>query len=415
VSGSASMGLLTITLSVLVVPFPLSAQSDASSNDLYQHALSLPAPEQRRALIDAAGRGSLDAAARMIELGMHDDLAQIDPQSPAVAAWAQSDRRIDGMTAVQVHAEVSARRAVAQPTADSSAVLLKARESIEGDSVSNPFMASTLAWLEESVDPKDVARAKALRADLSGVYVSFAEGKDPLVRGACFLAAGNCLRPDLSPPGDWTAAAALYARAADTLQAAGDPAQFSSSLHLQGWCTEPDHDPHGDWTKAAEFFDRAARLREQAGDFARCGTSLFQLGCCLEPANNPAGSWSRAAEVFARSADAKAEAGDRAGCGKSLYEQAWCLTPAQNPAGDWSQAAELFARAAELREPAGDIKGAGWSLQQQAFCLIHGGKDRTQSAKARELLVRARELLAKAKDTAGVATVEKWIGSIDRG
>ncbi|HEX5011000.1 MAG TPA: hypothetical protein VFY71_11415 [Planctomycetota bacterium] len=440
---------------LLFVPADVVAQSrDASPEALYRRALTLAPVLQRKALVDAAARGSLQAAGRMIELGMWDDLARIDPRSDEASAWAGTGLTLDGMTAEQIHNVVQANWAAAG--SKESADVQRIRAQIERDGVESPFIANALARLCERVEPRRVEKAQALRHDLAQAFEARAERADPMVRGACLHAAAESLRPDLVPGGDWALAAAMYGRAAQARDAAGDAAGSGDSLfeqawclgpqeqtsrdwkqaaelfarsarareqvpdlsgcarslYWQAWCLQPDHDVKGDWIQATALFARSAKLREQAGDLAACGESLFAQAHCLQPSVNPAGTWAQAVELLARSAALLEQAGDLAGAGQSLHEQAWCLQETMNPAGDWSQAASLAARAAQLRRQGGDLAGCGGSLFLQAVCLLHGGRDRSQLAAARAALSEAHDVLGQVPGSTQLATVDEWLASL---
>jgi hypothetical protein len=462
-SGTRTIGGWTLfartlvhALVLLLVPAGAAAQSqDAGPVALYRRALTLAPVNQRKALIDAAGRGSLQAAGRMIELGMWGDIAQIDPHSDEANAWAGTGLTLDGMTAEQIHNVVQANWSAAAGSKESSDVQ-RIRAQIERDGVESPFIANALARLCERVEPRNVEKAQALRHDLAQAFEARAERADPMVRGACLHAAAESLRPDLVPGGDWSLAAAMYGRAAQARDAAGDAAGSGDSLfeqawclgpqdqpardwlqaadlfarsaraleqvpdlsgcarslYWQAWCLQPDHNVRGDWIQATALFARSAKLREQAGDLAACGESLFAQAHCLQPAVNPAGKWAQAIELLARSAELLEKAGDAAGAGKSLHEQAWCLQETGNPAGDWSQAAALAARAAPLRRQGGDLAGCGESLFLQAVCLLHGGRDRSQAAAARAVLSEAHDVLGQVPGSTQLAKVDEWLASI---
>ena len=443
---------------LLLVPLPgaIAHAQDASPEVLYKRALTLPPVLQRKALIDAAGRGSVEAAGRMIELGMWDDVARIDPQSDEASGWAGTGITLDGMTAAQIHQIVLGNWAAARGSKEWVDAVHLARVQIERDGLASPFVANALARLYEQVEPKDLDKAQALRQDLAQAFEARADSVDALVRGACLHAGAESLRPGLVLGGDWSLAAAMYGRAAQAREAVGDAAGSGDSLFEQAWCLCPQHHPSGDWAQAADLFARSARareqvsdlagcarslywqawclqpdhnvkgdwirpgalyaqsakLREQAGETAECGRSLFAQAWCLEPSNNPAGNWAKAIDLLARSAALLEKGGDLAGAGKSLSEQAWCLQPTKNPAGDWSQAAALAARAAQLRKQGGDLEGCGQSLFLQAVCLLRGGRDRQEVVAARAALGEAHEILGQVPGSTTLAKVDEWLEAI---
>jgi len=432
------------------------AQDDGSPGDLYRQALLLPPVLQRKALVEAAGRGSVEAAGRMIELGMWDDVARINPQSDEAEAWAGSGVTMDGMTAAQIHDIVLANWGATRGSKEWADAAGRTRSQIERGGVASPFVANALARLYESVAPKDLDKAQALRHELAQAFEARAARSDPIVRGACLHAAADSLRPGLVLGGDWLLAAAMYGRAVQAREAVGDVAGSGDSLFEQAWCLCPEHNPSGDWLQAAGLFARSAQareqvgdlsgcarslywqalclepahnlrgdwnqaaalyarsaaLREQAGEFADCGKSLFAQAQSVEPANNPSGSWAQAVELLSRSAAMRKKGGDMAGAGKSLTEQAWCLQPTRNPAGDWSEAAKLAAEAARLRKQGGDLEGCGQSLYAQASYLLHDGSDLSEVAAARAVLVEAREMLANVPGSVILPKVDKLLESI---
>lgn len=443
---------------LLLVPLPgaVARAQDPSPETLYRRALTLPPVLQRKALVDAAGRGSVEAAGRMIELGMWDDVARIDPQSDEANAWAGTGVTMDGMTASQIHDIVLANWGAAAGSQEWAEAAARTRFQIERDGTSSPFVANALARLYERIEPKNLDKAQALRKDLAQAFEARADKVDPLVRGACLHAAAESLRPGLALGGDWLLAAAMYGRAAQARDAVGDAAGSGESLfeqawclcpqdhpsgdwsqaadlfgrsarareqvgdlsgcarslHWQAWCLQRDHNPNGDWIQPTALYARSAKLREQAGESANCGQSLFAQAQCLEPVNNPAGNWAKAIELLARSAALREQGGDLAGAGMSLHEQAWCLQLTKNPGGDWAEAARLAERAAQLRKHGGDLEGCGKSLILQAICLLGGGRDRRQVAAARAALLQARDVLGQVPGSTELATVDAWLESI---
>ena len=388
-----------------------AAQDDSSALPPFSKIVTLKAAEQRQALNAAASRGSLEAAGRMIELDLRDDLAQL--RIPVASTPAEVT--LDGMTGEQIEAGVAALAASrprdGQPTLD----VREAREELARCKPTNPFLKRLLADLYEKVVPTYPENTAALRQGLSTSFETLAEHADPWLRGACLFSAGDELRPDRREGGDWSRAASHFERAAQAYEEAGDASGLGRSLHRRAWCLQPKDGVGGDWSLAIELYGRAARVFEESGDLASTGTSWYQLGRCFEPSANPAGDWSRAMAAFARSAELRKQAGDLAGSGKSLSEQAWCLQPTRNPAGDWTQAAVLAAQAAQLRRQGLDLAGAGQSLYLQASCMLHGGKDRAAAADARTVLIEARAALTEAGDQAELARVDSLIRWIDEG
>ncbi len=416
---------------------------------LYRSALAMTDVDQmKKTLVKAAMAGHLGAAARMIQLGMWDDMAAFDPGQPPVSTWGATsatarlpDPSAPALSGAIVQADFRAnwatRHKLDVPKAwqdhmrAARAVLLD-----QAESCGEPIMLSELSWLCSVVEPHMADRADAARRHEEEIFTPDAMARmgDRLHAAAiahnfatsfheaglldkavdwegraadCLGQAGdrrgqgsmldweaNWLEPEHNPAGDWAKAEALYAQAADCFGQAGDLGGQSNSLMDEAQCLEETTNPVRDVVKAAALWAQAGDLGAQTGDLEQERSCLYHQGTCLSPVLNPPGDWAKAVAVFAQAADASGKAGDGSLQGESLYEQARCLDRNFNPAGDWAKAVALYTQAAALQSDNPDEQSN--SLYNLALCLQPDKNPAGDWNRAAALFAQAADLSGKA-------------------
>lgn len=343
----------------------------AAQSDEVEEILRSPVGDRRARLVEIAFQGDLRAAARMVQIGMWDEMERAPIESAPLVAWRTSADTHYGMTGTQVYADWLAnwasrnRGKLAPGEADRRGV--EARTILEGTAIEEPLLRVCLAWCYREFEPKDVAKADAEDAKAQADLLARSGEIDALAVAARKRTAAYHLgKANLAQADE------LFAQAAQLCGDAGDKVGQAQVLFVWGSCLEPTHNPHGDWSRAAETFDRAADLARVVGDNALLGRSLFQRAWCLAPERNPRGTWLDAAGTSARAAEAYAAAGDKVGQAKSLVWEGHCFKPSNNPWGDWGRAESAYFRAVRLCHDAGDKKSEAHVLLLYAECFVPG-------------------------------------------
>jgi len=430
---------LLLVLVSTIAPSPALAQGPSTASEPW---ILAPPPLQREVLVEAAKGGSLAAARRMVELGMYDEMAQIDVSSSSVRAWTWSEERVHGMTGRQVFGIVLANRAARLGSREEAAIDLElARVHLRSAEVESPCVALTLAWLLESFAPAGLEEARGLREGLESRFLTAAQGRDDLVAASFHvqsgeaaralparawdraalhyaeaarlsarvedlaglarvrMAEGFCLRPGNHPAGSWSLAAARYEEAAELKGRAGLLGPQAAALHAQSWCLQRIE---GTWPRVAALLEASAELYGRAGLVGNQAGALETAGLVLgHPERDPA----RAAAAHARSAALYELQGDAGGQFGALANLGNCLRPSMNPQGSWAEAAEAYRRAVALfdRLKEGSEGAKALVLLQLAECVRANIDSAGSWAEAARLYAESAEFARIAGDTSGQA------------
>jgi hypothetical protein len=346
--------------------------------------------EARKLLTQAAAAGHVAAGARMVQLGMWDEIGTIDPRQATIAAWVPASWTT-GATAAATAPATATASAITPPAIAPALVLAEfranwavrhqgdaptdwqpmmsaARDALRDglanapDAAIEPILLSEWYWLCNDVVPPDGDHAASSLARLGAVLTpdSLAAMTDRLRAAAAAHAFATALRTAGRPNDavDW------FERAAAIAGAANDPRLQATSLLGAGYALQPDVNPAGSWTRAAALFAESARVSGAAGDIAAQASALFAQG---EALRNDGNSWVGAEAAYAASADRFAAAKAPLDQGRALHQQAWCVQPDHDSAGSWAAAGALYAQAAKIRDA--DPAGAGDSLHAQGMTV----------------------------------------------
>lgn len=331
---------------------------------------SAPPGDRRAAIVSAAMAGDLDAARYLVQAGLWEEMAGLDPEADAIKSWKNRADSADGIAAAQVYAEILANWAVRHEMKLGKKRMLtlmrEARDILLAHPLDHPVIAEEAGWLCRDVPPA-LKRSRELRLRGGDLFDRLPVPQDPLLATRWFLVKAkqgghievidDCLR-----------------QAVESAENSKDTAALAEAL--QTWIT-----------------DRTKTLANSAQQVEYDAQDVLAL-------------YARLDAVLERRQDALARAGASWRCGRFVVGQRRA-----------PQAVPFFSFAAKVYGERGDTLSQGRCLLEQLACLRSEaflfGEERAEREK--ETLALARQAIAcfqAAKEDAHLAQAHHVLGEL---
>lgn len=192
---------------------------------------SAAAGKKRDAVVAAVKAGDLAAARYLIQAGMWEETAGLDPDAAPLLAWKNGTDQVDGITTTQAYAVILANWTVRQKDLGKERtleLLITARDILQAHPVEHPIIAQELSWLCRDVPP-EINRVRELRLKAGELFDRLPVPLDPLLAARWHLAMTD-------QGGGLRAVDAMYERAVTAADLAEDTLMIAEAL--QAWIAE---------------------------------------------------------------------------------------------------------------------------------------------------------------------------------
>ena len=365
--------------------------------------------KHRKRLVELTQAGNLYAAGRMIDLGMFDDMRDLDLKP--LSSWRNLATVVQDKTAAQIFADIQANWGTRHPELakdELSRMVLESRALLNAGVPTNPTVLIETAWLWRDFEPKDPEKAEALITECRKLLArENSIPTDTLLSGSLKHAAAECETPSKSKTGNWNKAADFHKEAARLFEEAGDKKYHAISILSRAFCLQPDNNPSGDWSDAIKLYDEAARSFDETGDKDRHGDILDLQAHCMRPYKKPEGNplgekiaspdvdWKKAVSLYNHAAQLHEEARNKVAQAGSMVQEAETLCDHENPDnlnGGHRLAMELYEKAAQIFAEIGDKKNQADALGRLGNCQACANNKDRDLVKAAATLENAARL-----------------------
>ena len=368
-------------------------------------AAAAPVPDSAgrvHALLVQAQAGSMGAAASLLRQGLFAELALIDPQHPAVAAWSvpQADGDLSGQQLYGVVLESWANANPSRLRSWSQATALRARTFLSAHYTEDPLILLSSALSFNVHEPTDRERARELF--LQALLMEEDGAADAPERLAVTRLAAQvavaCGYPEQE---------ALLRRLTAQTAAVHDPYWQVRSAWVQAQAERASLDPGG-MAMAALREAQAAAWAEQAHDPFGQALSLVAQAGCETATEHGAAAQDRAAALEDRAAALFGQARLPENSALALRDEALCLRPDRVGAGgSWQRATELLITAAAQFAAADDLPDQADALSDAARCAAQNDPTRSTMA-SRQLLREAEHAYRQLHDDGKADALLEW-------